>query len=184
MAGKLTQDACGYLAEARGEEHTSPEKALALYLVQEGTVQEQAESEGIALTVEDYVKLPKQLKRRWARQFGKNPSGEASLYGKFISHSYSTAGLHVHFSNERDVTTGNGYSMTVPQLIDIPRFVFGLDKIFAKEIKDAKRVPGLYEMKPYGFEYRSLPTSIELSKVVEALDYLQDNRWSSEFAWK
>jgi hypothetical protein len=54
-------------------------------------------------------------------------------------------------------------------MFDFVKIVRSLDKIFEKEIKDAKRIPGFYEMKSHGFEYRSLPCSIDLDKVVDAL---------------
>lgn len=180
LAEGLPKDDCGYLAEVRGEPHTDPAKALALYLIEEARVIELARSLGMKLHLHDYVALPPKLKNKWLRMFGKGPAvDEGSMYGKFWSGNLSRAGLHIHFSNQREIIDSRGYNQIVAGIIDMPKFIFGLDKIFAEEIKTAKRVPGLYEMKAHGFEYRSLPTSIDMNKVVKALNHLQYNRWDS-----
>jgi hypothetical protein len=38
----------------------------------------------------------------------------------------------------------------------------------------------LYEMKSYGFEYRSLPMSVDLYRVAEALENLSRERWTEK----
>lgn len=59
---------------------------------------------------------------------------------------------------------------TVPGLINIPKIIFYLDAEFAREIKEAKRATGLYQMKSYGFEYRSLPATIDILEVADFLE--------------
>ena len=180
LADTLPHDACGYLAEVRGEPHNDPAKALALYNIEEGNIKRRAEDQGLRLVLLDWIKLPKSIKNIALRRFGKNPSiNEGSMYGKFWSEGIQRAGLHVHFSNEIEVNIGRDIRK-IPGILDLPKFIFGLDKIFAKEIKEAKRVPGLYEMKPHGFEYRSLPASVDMKKVANALVVLEHNRYSTE----
>lgn len=43
--------------------------------------------------------------------------------------------------------------------------------LFALQIKETKRIPGCYELKTHGFEYRSLPASVsvvEVAKVIQS----------------
>jgi hypothetical protein len=97
-----------------------------------------------------------------------------------------TAGLHVHFSWESTsrqfydrCDSGNGiHYRSVDQVsyypLNIPRIVYLLDTEFRSVIEDADRQTGLYEMKhPYGFEYRSLPTTVNLDRLVAVLDTIQ-----------
>ena len=183
FADSLPRDDCGYLAEARGEPHWNPISALGLYNADQYNLEQQANKLGLKLVIKDYEKLSAQFIKTALRRFGKNamPLDEGSMYGKFWSGNIQRAGLHVHFSNQTIVKTMTGGEMTIPGIIDMPRFIFGLDRIFEKEIKEAKRVPGLYEMKVHGFEYRSLPASIDMTRVAEALVELQGRRWSSDF---
>jgi len=70
-----------------------------------------------------------------------------------------TAGLHVHFSRKDEL----GRRVQLP----IQTIVRCMDTAFANEISEAGRIPGEYEIKPYGFEYRSLPATVDTKKVVE-----------------
>jgi len=71
-----------------------------------------------------------------------------------------TAGIHVHFSN-RNANTG--------EVIDLPveDIVRKMDHNFKHEIHNAGRNLGEYEMKTHGFEYRSLPSNIDIYKVLK-----------------
>lgn len=114
------------------------------------------------------------------------------------------AGLHTHFSNLRKVHTGmvpskylqelvlllhegairveeftrrqhsEGTVNEVAGLLNIPRIVQQMDAAFEAEIKASNRKPGFYEMKHYGFEYRSLPATINIMKVVKVLKSLKE----------
>jgi len=66
-----------------------------------------------------------------------------------------TAGFHVHFG---------AYAV-----IDMPLIIKTLDDTFSDEIASTGRKAGQYRMKPYGFEYRSLPSSVSVSKVTKTL---------------
>lgn len=175
LATSLPHDDCGYLAEARGEPHQNPLMAAALMDGAEVALRADAKRLALSLVTRDYVTLPRAFAQSCLRRFGKNASQERSLYGRYIIGPLAHAGLHVHFSNEveayaQNYNHPNEYlERRYAGLIDMPRFIVGLDRRFAKEIKAARRVPGLYEMKPYGFEYRSLPASIDPYEVAGAI---------------
>ena len=86
-----------------------------------------------------------------------------------------TAGLHVHFDNgfERSRCCSRVSRSIEASPVNIPRIVYVLDKAFWNEILKAGRQPGLYEMKPYGFEYRSLPTTVDIDRLVKVLNMIQ-----------
>ncbi len=65
-----------------------------------------------------------------------------------------TAGFHIHFGENR--------------CLDIPKILSQLDLQFYSDIAKAMRVPSQYRMKPYGFEYRSLPCDVDLNSVLAA----------------
>ena len=97
------------------------------------------------------------------------PDHTQNIYGKpLVSHhtgfkeNLATAGLHVHFSSRRIFGT-----KCVQRDLPIEKIVKEMDTIFIKEIKDANRVPGEYEMKSHGFEYRSLGNNIDVRKVID-----------------
>ena len=76
-----------------------------------------------------------------------------------ISSDYLTAGLHVHFSRHDKF----GKRIQLP-IYDI---VKRLDWAFKSDIMKADRILGEYEIKPHGFEYRSLPANTPIEKVIE-----------------
>ena len=71
-----------------------------------------------------------------------------------------TAGIHVHFSS-RDSITG--------EVIDLPieKIVKKMDKQFHWTIKEAERNRGEWEPKTHGFEYRSLPSNVNMLRVLK-----------------
>ena len=100
-----------------------------------------------------------------------------NLYGKKLTPNWriATAGIHIHFSNLASHKTGckecGVKEYTTTSLLDIPFIVRTLDKMYEKEIKEASRLPGEYELKGYGgFEYRSLPNNIDLWKLAENIE--------------
>lgn len=68
---------------------------------------------------------------------------------------YEPAGFHVHFG---------AYCP-----IDMPLIIKAFDERFKKEILAAQRTLGAYRMKPHGFEYRSLPATIDSIAVTQLL---------------
>jgi hypothetical protein len=105
------------------------------------------------------------------------PDHTQNIYGKPpVSHhtgfkeNLATAGLHVHFSSRRIFGT-----KCVQRDLPIEKIVKEMDAIFVKDIKDTNRIPGEYEMKSHGFEYRSLPNNIDIKKVISSsLEILEE----------
>jgi len=116
-------------------------------------------------------------------ELSKGPAKEMNLYKlkprQDNEHIY--AGLHVHFSGTKSYYSTNKCekcerdtsSIVTYGHLDIPAIVRYLDELFFKEIVDAGRTIGEYEMKPYGFEYRSLPNNVSLDKLALALGALK-----------
>lgn len=175
----LPADGCGYLAEARGDHHSQPDKAAGLLLVEERRLIDQAAAKKLTLLVETPQKLDKTFLHTAMRQFGKNPQVDRSLSGKWNKQGVSHAGLHVHFGNQRNITYYNQQLQknidvsTVVDLFDIAAIIWSFDREFGKVIKKAQRATGLYKMQPHGFEYRSLPAT---TSPFEVADFIRDNR--------
>jgi len=179
----IDRDECGYLAEARGPKNRCPIHAAYGLLAEEDILISKALDLGFdLLCCRPYTKLPKSLARAAMREFGKGtyPHERGNLYGKDFqpNDSWQRAGLHVHFSNNKIVKMftppsphnplGGYHEESIPAgIMDMPRIIRELDKRFAPEIKASKRLPGFYELKPYGFEYRSLPNSISVVEVAK-----------------
>lgn len=73
---------------------------------------------------------------------------------------YGTAGCHIHFSRK---------TLDGRQRVQLPiiKIVYAFDARFNREIALANRMAGEYEIKPHGFEYRSLPATINIFSAVE-----------------
>jgi hypothetical protein len=103
--------------------------------------------------------------------FHKGGVKEENLYGKNKPTKLRliTAGTHIHFSDGTEV--GKEEKRTLYVQLDIPKMVRQLDKKFCKEISEAHRQLGWYELKPHGFEYRSLPNNINLKELAQFVYY-------------
>jgi hypothetical protein len=66
-----------------------------------------------------------------------------------------TSGVHVHFSS-RDSNTGEVIDLPIEEIVE------KMDDEFEDEITLTYRQPGEWESKTHGFEYRSLPSNIDL----------------------
>jgi len=176
MAEGLPKDACGYLAEARGKASTNVLDAAFLMLSDEYELIKIARKKGLELFTDTPQKLPPQFLREAVRTNGKNIATDYTCSGKWNDAKWQHAGLHVHFGFETEFTyysrnSDNPLTRThLGEIPNIPRYIYLLDKRFKDIIKTAKRAPGLYELKPYGFEYRSLPASVP---PVEVADFLK-----------
>lgn len=73
------------------------------------------------------------------------------------------AALHVHFSQP------DSYDPKKFLPFDIVYPIRLLDQEFEKLIREAKRHPGAYQIKPYGMEYRSLPATVPIRDVSKTL---------------
>lgn len=169
---EIPMDECGFLAEARGDTHTDVVKAAYLLLAEEYKLAALAQKHGVVLKDISTAELPLQLQRDALRQFGK-PTYSVSrgnIYGIDypVDDKVIRAGLHIHFSNDKTFDHKDGV-FKYKGVLNIPKLIQLLDKEFEKEIKDSNRLPGFYEMKPYGFEYRSLPNSVNVLDVADVI---------------
>lgn len=182
LATTLPHDACGYLAEARSEPHTDPLVCRHLLNAAHERLDAQAVRAGLALVLAPTVELPNEFRRTCLRRFGKNPSKAYFMTGRTYTHSQPRAGLHVHFGSMQTFSYGRGEAagtFTYSGQLNLPRIIWFMDRAFRDGIKAARRVPGEYELKDYGFEYRSLPADVSLDKVVRVLQALSADPDSS-----
>jgi hypothetical protein len=161
-------DEFGFLVELR----TTPQTTL------ESLMQDLAELYRINQAKADEYKLELEclhrakLDQEWVEylrqkyQYSNLPDLTANIYaGVAKSHAtgldgdYGTAGLHVHFSRH----TIDGLRVQLPLI----KIIMAMDAKFNRIIVLAKRIVGEYEIKPWGWEYRSLPTDINVYSVVD-----------------
>lgn len=172
----LDMDACGYLAEARSEPHKDPILAIALL---EGACQIlQNKAKGLKLKLSSKIptlELPRKVLKEALKLYGKGPSRSSkNMWGlEYLdTDNLVRAGLHIHFSDQEIAELKNGVFLTYQRQLDIPSIIVQLDKAFKEEIRNSKRLPGAYELKIHGFEYRSLPANVDMKKVGEVLQNL------------
>ena len=182
------QDACPYLLEFRADPDADPLRAVYnLTYLQERWRRRIAtdhpewgfttELEEIHLPVKDWLAL--------SRVMVNGPTYQRCMHGslRLPRRCFITAGLHIHFSNLHTVSqavydinfkkTFYTKSFETHSPMDMVYIINYLDSAFENEILAAKRQLGLYEMKPHGFEYRSLPTSVSLGKVATVLEQMK-----------
>ena len=177
--GLIPQDASGLWAEARGTPSVNPMEAAFLLLAAECKLKRDARVQKVQLVLKDRESIDPELLRKSLRRGKKGPYQEKNLYGldwpigeQIVE---ARAGLHGHFSNELEYATVDNkgrlqsYKSTHNGFLDIPTLIRALDDEFEKEIRRAYRVKGMYELKGYGFEYRSLPATIDPRKVADVL---------------
>lgn len=180
----MPHDGVPILAEIRGDPADKWERACgnfvtAMYELYECAIKSEVTLRSYSSLLVEDTKLRKQIKKYTVKSG--NP---VNLYGdqeeisslvtdennRVIGKNFY-AGLHIHFSTEsilsvRDssgsTTVHNENIMTYPVLKAI---IEDMDDFYKKNFtvnyKASFRQPGWYEIKPYGFEYRSLPYSDE-----------------------
>jgi len=171
---ELPYDESGLLAEARGCPCDCPISAVFSLKAQEYKLKTQAEGIGVVLLSDSIANIPKNIKIEASRKFFKGLTKYENLYG-YQSHknriSESTAGIHISFTNSCDILLEDNKSVrTYNGMFDWVKIFRQLDYEFKEEIKNSKRLPGFYELKPDGrIEYRSLPSNTDLDKIIEVL---------------
>ena len=172
----MARDDCGYLAEARGRCDSDPRAAWFLLQAEIDRLKAQAKKEGVELILANTQDIPKEFLRTTLRTFGKNPAKSYFASGRCYTSSAARAGLHIHFGYQGetfyrtfDPGTKESREMSVkyPGRMNNGRVIWLMDNKFKDEIKEAKRIPGEYEFKDYGFEYRSLPATMATAKYQE-----------------
>jgi len=186
----FTTDEFGVLVEARGKPSTNIDEAMLSLMLEEQKLKKLAEDQKMKLILEPNKKLSKEEMNEVYGRYSKEPSKAENMYGKIKELDFSrvNAGLHVHFSNaenkkidktvnyiflpnykekEKKVTEKETEEVIVNYFLNVPRIIKAMDTAFKKAIKESNRRLGEYEIKPHGFEYRSLPNNVELLKVAE-----------------
>jgi hypothetical protein len=174
---RVYTDGSGVLVEARGAPHTNPILAVFSYRGAEFLLKRAVRKAKHSVIHEASFLVPLAVQRRARRSFAKGPDEYQNLYGLDYALSktddeggkWFRAGLHIHFSRTKKVEGRHGL-IDVPDPLDMVQIIRTLDGQFETEIADTDRVPGMYEMKPYGFEYRSLPADMDLTVVADFLD--------------
>lgn len=188
----LPMDECGYLAECRGPAADDLLTAAYLFLCEQDKLIDRAAQLGYQLDLfTNTTRLPAKFRQEVMRAHGKDcyPATRYNLYGKDIgpNDKWDRAGLHVHFSAQKEVVTerckecGTPKSrMVVAGSLNIPLIVRVLDERYADLIKSCRRLPGWYELKDHGFEYRSLPAHFP-NDVIDVAKFL--GPLTSKMAW-
>lgn len=167
----IPHDDCGWLVEYRGQPHYDVFQAVGSVLAEQKRVLKLI-PEGFKTLRENHLEVPRKVKLAARRTYVKGILAYENLYGKTPS-KLDHAGVHISLTNERilsiwDKSAKSSYNYAVREMWDFPSFVKAMDKRFAQAIREAKRVPGFYELKSDGrFEYRSLPATIDLWEVAE-----------------
>lgn len=170
----VPHDDCGWLVEYRGAPHCDPFDAVASLMADRERVKPLIPKDA-EVVFENHMKVDRDVKLAARRTFEKGLLKFQNLYGRRPS-SLDHAGIHVSFTKPREVTYTDGgreKKVVVNQLWDYVQLFKALDKLYAAEIKVAKRVPGFYEIKDdLRIEYRSLPNTIDLWELATNLKAL------------
>jgi len=169
-------DDFGFLIELRTRPHTTIEPILDDLVRLSTGFGYLADEFGLKIVCKDSMPIDKTLidyLRVKYNYFNLRDTTENVETGTYKTHATGisedaeklTAGLHVHFSRKLD---GKRVQLPIYQIVRC------MDAVFDKEIRSAGRIPGEYEIKPYGFEYRSLPSTVDPEKVVKnAFNFLE-----------
>jgi hypothetical protein len=170
-------DGGGILVEARSEPQTHPALALVALKLAQAKLKKavRKEKRWLKLLSQGQVS-PASLRYAQAHKKGFNPNERVferfrnPVKLDFKRPGVYLAGLHIHLSQP------DTYNKDRFLPFDLIYPVRLLDQEFAREIRLSGRLPGAYQMKPYGVEYRSLPATVDLKKVVKVLVKLLEPR--------
>ena len=167
----LPFDGSGVLVEARGEPRGDITEAVFSLLAE---VERLKSSTTLTLDDSPVVTVRKDQKFAVRREYSKEVNSYQNLYGyeyHKTRQNQHTAGVHISFTNPTTIHMENSGTRTVNGMFDFVQLFRHLDSEFNSEIKDAKRRPGFYEIKPDGrVEYRSLPANVDLMKVINVIE--------------
>ena len=170
----LPYDGGGLLAEARSEPSYHILNAAFLLKAEEVRLERIARDKGVWLSDFPYTTVPRTTIDTIRRRFAKDIVRSNNIYGH-SRHNNSTrvalAGLHISITKRRDIYNNDKVVATVNEPWDYVPLIKLFDSKFKRDIKVAKRKPGFYELKTDGrFEYRSLPSDVDLMAVVTTLE--------------
>lgn len=178
-------DSCGYLAEARGMPFASVEQAVFSLKAEEYRIGRMVENAGLLICDNPIEKLSRSFLLKNARTHAKGIVSFQNYLGHEnhklrYNQGERGAGVHVTFSNEKVYRsayhTKDEVELSYYQNFDWVSIFRKLDVAFKDEIKLAKRLPGFYEVKGNGLvEYRSLPSNVDLMKLIDVLNGIIKN---------
>lgn len=160
-------DEFGFLIEIRTQPHDNPDDLINEFVKLYESYEAHAQLVDLKLSCSPRLLMPRELKKYLSKKYHWEslPDLTANIYsGTNDSHAtgirngWATAGTHVHFSKYND----GGFRVQLP----IRDMVSKLDSEFIYNIQRAHRIPGEFEIKPWGFEYRSLPNNVGLEKII------------------
>jgi len=169
----VSHDDCGWLAEARGKPSSDITEAVFSLMADIHRLRESLAAKNHFFLDRDVVKMPRELRIKAQRKYAKGKIHYENLYG--YEHHRNTmaecvAGLHISFTNEKMYIGKDDKHHTYNALFDYVKLFKRIDNIYLPIIKEAKRRPGFYEIKPDGrIEYRSLPASTDLISLINNL---------------
>ena len=198
----LSADDCGMLVEARGKPFESPCEAVFSLMADVHRLEMEVVNLNprlpqvgqkiagkdpifvapLKLDETPIMKVARSMRLVAQRVFTKPTTKYRNLYG-YADHRQSlaeqTAGIHVSFTCPVEATLHdkmNGYKRTFNLNFDWAQIFIALDHAFEGEIAAARRRPGFYEMKHDGrVEYRSLPSNVDLNKLIQVLSEIVKN---------
>lgn len=166
----LPADECGVLAEARGKCENDILHAVFALKAEIFRMQKIAEEKGLIMFNDpSFLKIDRKVRLEAMRHFDKGRIHYENIYGHDhhkTGQGVIHCGLHISFTQQKEIETKDRI-ITINELFDFVKIIRRLDKAFAQEIKEAKRMPGFYEIKnDKRIEYRSLPANVNLDKVI------------------
>jgi hypothetical protein len=178
----LTPDECGFLAEARGQPYGTIREAVFSLMADIHRLEQAAKALGLYLVKLPNADVPASEILKSRRQYSKGVLSYQNLYGHEAHKEKrkKTAGIHISFTCARELNyyvkcgpNNEKYEdrhLSYQPVWDYVQVFRKLDLAFKEEIKNARRNPGFYELKPDGrIEYRSLPNDVDLMKIITVL---------------
>ena len=168
-------DIFGFLVELRSEPWMHLNTVKMTWDMTKSYWEHRADKFGMELADIPYIVVPLRKGKYFYNKYGGDRYIDftKNIYGKKETHHLGmffdtdncllTAGMHVHFSI-RD-TDCNVVKFTKEQIEEI---VASMDNIFKEEIEQTRRIPGEWEPKQHGFEYRSTPCNVDVYKVLKS----------------
>lgn len=159
-------DEFGFLVEIRTRPHTTSQGLLGELNRLTLAHNAQATALGLRLHLQARRFLGESLKNYLKKKYAWDSlpdltanihSGITTTHATGVEDLIGTAGIHVHFSRHDE----QGRRVQLP----IHNIVCAMDDHFNQTISRARRVCGEFEIKPHGFEYRSLPATVNVNEV-------------------
>lgn len=193
----IPYDGCGFLVEIRGKPGRDRFETFGNFMAERKRVWDFIRlannkigfESSIFMSSYTNIKLSNKQRMQMSRESEKSGQyEERNVYGYTKHKKYNLyAGMHVHFSIERVKSTVTSYGIDEAfgkyisseecekeyALWDFLQLVKDMDEMYRDIIDLHDRNRGFYEMKPYGVEYRSLPTIC----IIEEISTLCNNVW-------